>query len=119
MITHFEVHALLQEKIPGLAAKAYPLDVSLEIYASINRFTKYTRDALEKHEFAKAKKCFAVAETLYIKGDVIVRFLIENTFINHFSSHTSGSRSENVIMKSIIPQTLYSVYCKQLVQNVN
>ncbi len=119
MITHYEVHSLLQEEIPQLVSKDYPLDVSMEIYASINRFAEYTSNALSKHEYMKAKKCFAIAEKLYNNGDVIVRFLIENSFVYHFSSHKPENRSDNVILKSVVPKTLYSIYVKQLTENHN
>ncbi len=91
----------------------------MEIYASINRFAEYTSNAIEKYEFIIAKKCFAIAENLYINGDAIVQFLIENTFVYYFSSRKPACRFDHVIMKSIIPKTLYAIYIKQLARKFN
>ncbi len=114
MITQYEVYGLLQHQIPELGIKAYPSNISLEIYFSINCFADYTRHALERHHFHTAKKCLAIAENLYVNGDSTVRFLIENNFIYTFSSQKIGNRTEDLIIKSIFPKKLYAIYRKQL-----
>ena len=119
MITQYEVHAFLQNEIPDLAVKAYPSDVSLEIYFSINCFTDYTRHALEGHNFHTARKCLEVAENLYVNGDSTVRFLIENNFVYTFSSQKISNRTDDLIIKSIFPKRLYAIYKKQLMRSGN
>ena len=119
MITQYEVYALLQHEIPELTVKAYPSDVSLEIYFSISCFADYTKHALERHSFHTAKKCLAIAENLYVNGDSTVRFLIENNFVFTFSSQRISKRTDDHIIKSIFPKTLYAVYKKQLMGNGN
>ena len=116
MITQYEVYAFLKHEFPDLAIKAYPSDVSLEIYFSINCFTDYTKHAIEEHNFRIAKKCFAVAENLYVNGDSTVRFLIENNFVYCFSSHKFNTHADDVITKSIFPKKLYAIYIKQLLK---
>lgn len=116
MITQYQVHSLLEDKLPQLAMKPYPSRVSLDVYASINYFTDYTKHALEEHNFNQAKKCFALAENLYINGDRMVRLLIENSFMYSFSSIMSHGSPEMYMLKSILPGTLYKVYKKQLLE---
>ncbi|MEJ7678457.1 MAG: hypothetical protein WKG06_11470 [Segetibacter sp.] len=116
MITQYQVHSLLEDEIPQLAMKPYPLRVSLDVYASINYFTDYTKHALEEHNFSQAKKCFVLAENLYFNGDRMVRLLIENSFIYSFSSVMSHSGTEKYMLKSILPQTLYKVYKRQSIE---
>lgn len=117
MITQYEVHSLLKKEIPELMLKAYPSNVSLEIYFSINSFTDFTKHALENHHFHTAKKCFELAENLYVNGDGIVRFLIVNNFVYSFSTRKLHNHTEEIMMKSVIPSKLYAVYKKQLMPN--
>ncbi len=117
MISQYEVHSLLEEKIPQLVLKTHPSRSSLEIYACINDFTDYTKHIVKEHDYNQAKKCFAVAENLYLNGDKIVRLLIENSFVYSFSSITNSSRSDIFMVNCILPETLYKVYRKQVLKN--
>ncbi len=117
MITQYEVPSLLKEEIPQLAGKMYLSKVSLQIYSSINYFSDYTKHAVEDHNFNLARKCFALAEKLYREGDRLVRLLIETSFIYSFSSFMPRDRAEKLIVRSIIPEKLYSIYLKQVMQS--
>lgn len=116
MITQYEANSLLKEEIPQLAGKIYPSRISLEIYASMNYFSDYTKHAIEQHDFNVAKKCFALAEKLYRQGDRIVRLLVENIFVHRFSDFLTNDKVERVVVKSMIPPALYSLYNRQMMQ---
>ena len=105
---------LLNNEIPGLATKEYPVRLSLRTFASIHHFSAYTRHAVEEHDFPAAKKCFGLAEELYQHGDRVVRMLIENVFIFSLSSITPQGPSQKTLLKSIIPSALYRLYLKQV-----
>lgn len=117
MITQYEVYSLLTREIPQLAKKNYPCRASLQLYASINHFTDYTREVVQEHHFSRAKKCFALAEQLYQQGDGLVKLLIENSFVFSFSSFMPNSRTERMMLKSIIPADLYAIYLRQVMQS--
>jgi len=117
MITQYEVDAYLKEIIPQLAMKAYPTRASLAIYISIDHLTNYTKHALEEHNFRQAKKCFALAESLYLNGDSTIRLLIENNFIYSFSSIMSKGGTDRFMVKSILPGTLNKIYRKRFSRN--
>lgn len=117
MITQYEVTPLLKKEIPQLAGKVYPSRISLEVYVSMNYFSDYTKHAVEEHNFNLAKKCFALAEKLYREGDRIVRLLIENIFVYGFSGFLFNNKVESVVVKSMIPPALYSLYIRQVVQS--
>jgi hypothetical protein len=116
MITQYEANSLLKEEFPQLAGKIYPSKISLEVYASMNYFSDYTRHAVEEHNFNLAKKCFVLAEKLYREGDRIVRLLIENIFVYSFSNYLPGTKIERAIVRSMIPAALYSLYTRQVMQ---
>lgn len=117
MISPYEANSLLKEEIPQLAGKIYPSKISLEVYASMNYFSDYTRHAVKEHNFNLAKRCFALAEKLYREGDGIVRLLIENIFVYGFSNYLPGDKVEKKIVRSIIPPALYSLYTRQVNQS--
>ena len=113
MITQYDVYALLSQQIPQLASKPYPSRGSLIIYASMNYFTDFTRHAVEDHNFQQAKKCFALAEDLYLHGDAIVKLLIENSFIYSITPLRSMNAADKFMTRAIIPEVLFTVYLKQ------
>jgi hypothetical protein len=117
MITQYEVPAFLQTQLPQLNTKIYISKKSLAIYIAISNFTDCTKHAVEEHNFNLAKKCFALAETLYRQGDNLVRLLIENSFVYSFSSFMPQNQPERLIIRSIIPARLYDVYMKQVMQS--
>lgn len=116
MITQYEAASLLKEEIPQLDNKIYPVDLSLEIYASIHRFSDYTRHAVEEHDYPQAKKCFGLADRLYHHGDRLVKMLIENDFVYAFSSLLLKNQAEQQAVRSLIPARLYSVYLQQVMK---
>ena len=114
MITQYDASTILKTAIPGIAIKNYPPSISLEIYATMIYFTDHTKQALIEHNVEEAKKCFQLAEKLYVNGDSIVRLLIEDSFIyTVFSVIAHGSRNMFLI-KSILPVVLYEIYEKHL-----
>lgn len=114
MITRYEAPVLLKSSIPGLEQTCIPTRASLDIYVAINSFTDFTRHAVEDHNMPLAKRCFFMAGKLYREGDSLVRMLIENCFVFSFSAFMPNNRQEKLILKSIIPSSLYNLYVKQV-----
>ena len=117
MITQYEIPSLLRQEMPTMTTHIRPCRASLEIYASINDFTDYTKHAVEEHDFSLATKCFALAEKLYRNGDRIVKLLIENSFIYSITSFMPADHMERLRIRAIIPDKLYSLYLKQVTQS--
>jgi len=116
MISQYEVGGILRAELPQLATKACPARMSLEVYAFINYFTDYTREVVERHDFSAATKCFQVAENLFRQGDRMVRMLVENVFVYGFSALLPKDHKERSRVRSLIPDILYDVYIKQVMQ---
>jgi hypothetical protein len=113
MITQYEVPGYLAQLLPASAFKPQPGHISLSLYGEVQHLTDYTKVAAEGHNYSLVKKCFLLAEKLYVNGDTAVRNSIENIFIFSFSSMIPQNRLEKVIFKSLIPATLYHLYVKQ------
>ena len=116
MITQYKLHPVPADKLPLEFLKPYTSRASSEMYEYINYFTNYTKNALEEHNFTRAKKCLVLAEKMYLKGDAMIRFLIENSFIYSFSSIMFDSGTEMFMLKSMLPDTLYQLYKKQAIK---
>lgn len=114
MITQYEIPYLLKAELPAISGNEYPARINMDIYKSVQYFSDFTRHAVQDHNFNLARKCFTLAEKLYRQGDNIVRNTIENTFVFAFTSFMPNDRVEKLILKSIIPASLYTVYIKQV-----
>lgn len=114
MITQYDASTMLKTAIPAIAIKNYPSSMSLEIYATIIYFTGHTKQALTEHNIEEVKKCFQLAEQLYINGDSIVRLLIEDSFIYSVLSVTAHGSRNMFLIKSILPAILRKIYQKHL-----
>lgn len=114
MITQYEVPYLLKAELPTITSETYPARITMDVYKSVQYFSEYTRRAVLQHNHGLARKCFGLAEILYRQGDNIVKNVIENTFVYSFSSFMPGDRIEKMIVRSLIPTTLYGIYMKQV-----
>lgn len=114
MITQYQVRSLLVKEIPQLTEKMFPTRPSLQVYASMNYFTDYTKHVVKDHNFAQVKKCFTLAENLYLNGDNVVRFLIRNCFIYALFPLESLTPKDKLRVRVIIPDTLFAIYQKQV-----
>ena len=114
MITQYEIPYLLKAELPAISGNDYPARINMDMYKSVQYFSDFTRHAVQDHNFNLARKCFALAEKLYRQGDNLVRNTIENTFVFAFTSFMPNDRVEKLILKSIIPASLYTVYIKQV-----
>lgn len=114
MITQYEVPVLLKDELPNLETKTAPVHLSVNVYRSIHDFAEYTRNAVKEHHILIVKKCFNLAEKLYKQGDKIVRMCIENIYIYFFTTFMPDDRVERFILQALIPDSLNTVYLKQV-----
>jgi hypothetical protein len=117
MVSKYEVSELIEAELYKIRAGFHSNYASANIYKSVECLTDCTKQAVQDHNFNLSKKCFLLAERLYANGDSIIKSAIENTFIYSFSSLMPDNKIEKLILKSIIPVTLYAVYMKQVMQS--
>ncbi|MDF2187169.1 hypothetical protein [Paraflavitalea sp. CAU 1676] len=114
MITQYEVPALLKEALPAISEIHYPARFPMDIYKSVQSFSAYTCMAVQEHNHNLVRKCFALADKLYHQGDHLVKNVIENTYVFSFSAFMPKDKVEKLILRSMIPAALYTVYLKQV-----
>ena len=113
MITQFQIIGLLKQELPKMNGKAYFSEIPRafsSIHASIHCLSDFTRRNLESKHFTTARKCFALAERIYIDGDIMVQLLIERVFIDSLILvKTINGRSH---LETLIPPVLKEIYLK-------
>ncbi len=117
MINQYEVPGLLRQAIPAMHVHVCSCKPSLEVYVFVNDFIHYTKHAVEEQDFNLAKKCFTLADKIYCNGDKLVKTLIENSFVYAISSLLPVDSKERMQVRAIIPNRLYSLYLKQVMQS--
>jgi len=113
MITQFQVIGLLKKELPGMNGKLYFSEIPRafsSIHASIYCLSDFTRRNLELRHFITARKCFALAEKIYIEGDIMVQLLIERVFIDSLIL-PKVSKGKNHL-ETLIPPVLLKIYLK-------
>src|SRR6202035_352796 len=114
MITQYDIPGKLTQLPAAFNFQPNLGNLNMNVYKELQQFTNYTRRVVNEHNYTQAKQCFKLASQLYTEGDNVVRNAIENIFIFSLSSFFPHDRVEKVILKSLIPDILYSLYVKQI-----
>lgn len=117
MFNQYEVAACIVDEIPEIKDDLLKATHKLEIFKSIQCLADYTRKKVQDHDLLKVKKCFAVADKIYDRGNTLVKIAIENVFVFSFSSLMfSCDRQERNKLLSIMPLSLHTAYIEQLMK---
>jgi hypothetical protein len=114
MITQYQIIGLLKQELPRMKGKAYFSEIPRafsSIHASIHCLSDFTRRNLELKHFQTARKCFALAEKIYVEGDVMVQLLIERVFIDSLVL-VKVVKGKNHL-EVLIPPILHKIYLRQ------
>jgi hypothetical protein len=90
---------------------------SKNVYDIVRHMLKYTKSQIIRHNVAAAQKCMSLAEQLYYKGNNAVKNAIENVFVFSFSHAFFHDEDSKKTMMKIVPDSLYKLYKKQLVNS--
>jgi len=94
------------------------VDLSFDIYRSVNDLTEIAWRAAVEHDFILLKQCFVLAEKLYNNGEQLVKDVLENTFIYAFSRIIPAGKMEQCVFKAMIPKSFYSIYKRQIMVGI-
>lgn len=118
MINQFEVPAYLADELPEIREELKSVLPTFSVIKSIQCLSDYTRRKVMQHNLRLVRKCFAVAETMYVNGNTMVRDAIENVFIYSFSSILNmNSKEENRKIQALIPLCLHTAYVQQILKS--
>ena len=117
MLHQYEVPAYIACKLPQVKKELSHPGSTLSAYQSMQVLTDYTKEMALQHNYIMVKKCMAIVETLYIKGNSLVRNAVENVFIFSFSSIMSSCNIvEWRMVQSYMPTDLYALYVQQVMR---
>jgi len=114
MINQFEVSMYLEEILPDIAPSLKQTNCPVNVYKAVHVFLDYTFRKIKDHNYSAVKKCFALADRLYSKGNNVVKCAMANVFVYSFSSIPVHNTEEKRIVMRLIPGSLYSVYMHQV-----
>ena len=115
MLSQQDLSEYLEKEMPELTGMNNKDKQS--VYDIVRHMLKYTKSQVIRHNLNAAKKCMAVAEQVYYKGNNAIKNAIENVFVYSFSHaffHDEEKRKEVI---DIIPEFLYKLYKRQLVNS--
>lgn len=81
------------------------------IYKQAERFAEITKKAIISGNINRAKKCLAVAETLFETGNNETKNVISNIYVYSVSSFMEV---KNCSISNLFPKTLKAEYIKQI-----
>ena len=115
MLNQFEIQTFIAGKLPQVRHDLSPAGPTLTVYQSMQVLTDYTKKVALEHDFKMVEKCMSLVETLYRKGNSLVRNAVENVFIFSFSSIMSRCNIvEWRMVQSYMPTELYALYVQQV-----
>ncbi|HSZ85855.1 MAG TPA: hypothetical protein VK787_07475 [Puia sp.] len=110
----YEAAAFIEQKLPEAQIFEKSGRLTFDIYKTISCLTEFMRKKFLDKDMATVQKSLNVAETIYTKGDNVVKSAIENIFVFSFSGIMPGEKWKRNQFKSIIPITLFTLYIHQI-----
>ena len=125
--TYFKESALAHQLLDGMKGlevggalhNAFGLDtVNVDLYADLDtvykqaeRFAEVTKTAIVSGNIARAKKCLALAERLFVSGSSETKNAIANVYVFSVSTFME---LRHCTISNLFPQTLKAEYIKQI-----
>ena len=116
MLSQNDLPEYIEQAMPELS-KFGKANKSKNVYDIVRQMLKYTRSQVIQHNLNAAQKCMSLAEQLYNKGNNVIKNAIENVFVFSFSHAFFHDEEKKKSIMTIIPDTLYKLYKKQLVNS--
>jgi hypothetical protein len=111
MIAQEELKTTLQRQLPELREDLR--DAENSVFKIIKALKKYTINAARCQNMDQLHKSLKVAEYLYNDGSPTLRHAIACGYVSAFNSVMNGTRQYGKL-KGLIPQSLYSLYIRQV-----
>ena len=108
MISQLEVPAYVHDVLPPQINPGFKSP-----YAVMRALADYTQQSISAHNYQVVKKCFAVADKLYCRGNKSVQNAVQNVFVYSLTRIFQGCPLERGTVQAMIPVTLYSLYIMQ------
>ena len=116
MINRVEANKYIGEALPELGDKTELIPEN-NVNVSVQALLDYTKAKTEGYEFDLVRKCFDVAEKLYLQGDGPVKAAIENVYVYSLDSLLCRACKYKAELMNLIPASLHGAYIRQVLQS--
>src|SRR4249919_1695130 len=114
MINQYEVPSIIADELPELKPELKYLPTLGNIFKAMQILADYTNKMVVLGKFKNVKKCMAVADKIYERGNMVIKNAVENVFIFSFSSVMDNSnRDERKSLQALMPLSLHTLYVQQ------
>lgn len=110
MINQVEVPMFLEEALPEISEQLKRNAVK-DTYSMIGTLAAFSCRNVRAHNYDVTKRCFAVADKLYDKGNTVVKNAVENVFVTKMFR---SAPEDKQLLQGMVPMTLYSLYMMQV-----
>jgi len=118
MIDQYEVPAYLVGELPEISQDLKKFSPTINIFKCVQCLANYTKRKLVEHDLVALKKCFAIADEVYVQGNALVKDAIENVFVYSFSSLMNlCSADDKKKLQAIMPICLHTAYVQQILRS--
>ena len=116
MICQEDISAYIESEMPELSGIC-DKKKSRNVYDIVRHMLKYTRSQVITHNLNAARKCMALAENLYHKGNNAIKNAIENVYVYSFSHAFFHDIDQKDEVMTIVPPSLYKIYREQMINS--
>jgi hypothetical protein len=115
MMNEYQVPHYIGNKLPEIENDLKELELSGDIYESMQVLTDYAKRMVVQNDFKKVGQCLALAEKIFQKGNRQVKQAVTSVFVLSFTCLrlVCAGRKWNMLL-SHMPSTLYGLYLKQV-----
>lgn len=113
MINQLEIPMFIEDALPGMQHELI-VNGKSDAYGTINQLARYTDQQIKEHNFNTVKKCFAVADKLYYKGNSVVKNAIQNVFVFSVTRMFQNCPAEKARLQGMMPVGLFTLYMGQV-----
>lgn len=85
--------------------------VKTSLIKKMERFAEVTINSLKSGKIVRAKRCFALAEDLFLKGNTKVKNAISKVYLNSVSHYMELN---HLAKQQFLPVELHKEYVKQI-----
>jgi hypothetical protein len=110
----YDVAAFIEQELPEAQIFEKSGRLTFDIYKTVSSLTEFIRKRFLENDMSTVKKTLCIAETIYRKGDLVVKTAIENILVFSFSGIMSVEKWKRNQFKAVIPVTLFRLYVDQI-----
>ena len=117
MMNQTEATSCLLQHLPELDRSIQSPCSSASFYPATQAFLQLTCHQVTAHNYRMARRCFQLADRLYVQGNATVKRAIENLFVFAMDRIFSQAGRDQHSIRGLVPISLYTAYINQVMKH--